>query len=224
MGTMQTKTAILIGATGLVGSHVLEELDKHPGIGAIKVFSRRPVENGSHKMKEYLIDFEQIEDYKEQITGDVLFSCLGTTLKKAGSKENQFKIDVTYQDKFASFAAQNKIPAYFLVSAPNANTKSFFFYSRIKGELEERIKAYPFDRIRIFRPSVLTGSRPEVRPGEEWGAWFMNKIGRHLPFLRKYKPIPGAVVAHAMIHEYFSPSDSRLESYDLQEIFELDAQ
>lgn len=218
---MKPKTAILIGATGLVGAQVLKELEKQPEIEKIKVFTRRSAESKSEKVEEFIIDFDQIDDYQDQIVGDVLFSCLGTTLKKAGNKEAQFKIDVTYQDNFARIASKNKVPGYFLISAPNANTKSRFFYSRIKGELEERVQEYKFNIVRIFRPSILTGPREEERKGEKWGAWFMNTIGEFIPFISKYKPIPGAVVARAMVNEYIHHSSIQYKSYDLKEIFEI---
>src|SRR5665811_2358885 len=126
---MKPKTAILIGATGLVGYHVLKELQHHPEIEKILVFGRRAVDGNRDKVEEHLINFDLINNSKDHIHGDVLFSCLGTTLKQAGSKEAQFQIDVTYQDEFAKIAAENKVPDYFLVSAPGADKNSSFFYS-----------------------------------------------------------------------------------------------
>lgn len=218
---MKNKTAILIGATGLVGSHVLKELQDRIEIGQVLIFGRRPAGANSGKVREYLIDFDRIEDYADLIRGDVLFSCLGTTLKAAGSKETQTKVDVTYQDKFAKIAADNKIPAYYLVSAPGADKKSMFFYSRIKGELEDRILKYDFDRIRFFRPSILTGSRDEERKGEKWTAWIMNNIGRYLPLVNQYKPISGATVAKAMVNEYLNNTPESFKIYELNEIYDL---
>ena len=142
---MKNKTAILIGATGLVGSHVLKELHDNIDIGQILIFGRRSVKTKHGKVKEYIIDFDQIENYKTLIRGDVLFSCLGTTLKAAGSKENQFKVDVTYQDEFAKIAADNRIPAYYLISAPGADKKSKFFYSltpKVEMEFEAAQNRY----------------------------------------------------------------------------------
>ncbi len=218
---MKNKTAILIGATGLVGSHVLKELQDKIDIGQILIFGRRSVKTKHGKVKEYIIDFDQIDNYKTLIRGDVLFSCLGTTLKAAGSKKTQFKVDVTYQDEFAKVAADNRIPAYYLVSAPGADKKSKFFYSRIKGELEERIQRYNFEKIRFFRPSILTGSREEERKGEKWAAWFMNNIGRYIPLISQYKPISGATVAKAMVNEYLNNTPGSFKIYELDKIHDL---
>lgn len=218
---MKNKTAILIGATGLVGSNVLKELQESSEIGQILVFGRRSINSSYGKVKEYIIDFDRIGDYGNLIRGDVLFSCLGTTLKAAGSKEAQFKVDVTYQDEFARMAATNNVPDYYLVSAPGADKKSKIFYSRIKGELEDRIQGYGFVTVRFFRPSILTGSREHERKGEKWAAWFMNTIGRYLPFISQYKPISGTEVAKAMVTEYLRNTPEAFKIYELDKIHKL---
>lgn len=218
---MKSKTAILIGATGLIGSHILQELQQQPDIELIRIFTRRTLGKNQFKVEEYIIDFDRITDYTNLIKGDVLFSCLGTTLKTAGSKDAQFKIDVTYQDEFARIGALNKVKAYYLVSEPNADKNSAFFYSRIKGELEHRVKKYDYKIKRIFRPSILTGYRDEERKGEKLAAWIMNNIGRYLPYLNQYKPISGATVARAMVLDYLQHSSDPFKTYELNEIFKI---
>jgi len=213
---MKQVTAIIIGATGLVGNALLKLLLEDPQFSEVKVFTRRSVEIEHPKLDEHLIDFDQIKSIREAIKGDVLFSCLGTTMRKAGSKDAQYKIDYTYQYEFAKYAKQNGVPAYVLVSSASADSKSMFFYTRMKGELEDAVKALSFDKIRILQPSVLAGDRQEERLGERIGGTVINTLAKFLPFLRKYRSITGTEVASAMIAYY---KDNRVET---QATFKLD--
>ena len=149
------KTAIIIGATGLVGSHLLKELLSDEIFEKVKVFGRRSVGYKHPKLQEFICDFEQLYKTKENITGDILFSSLGTTLKQAGSKDQQYKVDFTYQYEFASLAAQNGVQQYILVSSASANERSKMFYLRIKGELEQKVQALEFSSVQIIQPSGL---------------------------------------------------------------------
>ena len=149
---MEKRTALVIGATGLVGSSLVHLLLSNEYFGSIKVFSRRSTGVQHPKLAEYIISFEQPSEWKHLVTGDVVFSSLGTTLKKAGSKEEQFKIDHTYQFQFAKAAADNGVPVYVLVSAAMASEHSMIFYSRMKGLLERDIKRLPFRFIHILQP------------------------------------------------------------------------
>ena len=134
-----------------------------------------------------------------KLVGDELYSALGTTIKKAGSKEAQYKIDFTYQYEVAKAAAKNGVKKYLLVSSAGANYKSGNFYLRIKGSLDEKVQQLNFEKIRIFRPSILVGLRSEKRLGESIGIKIAGTITKIIPALKKYRPIKASQVAEAMI-------------------------
>jgi uncharacterized protein YbjT (DUF2867 family) len=142
--------AIVIGSTGLVGSELTNQLISSDQFQKIKVFTRRPLENKHPKIEEYVINFDLPKQWQKLVTGDVLFSSLGTTLKKAGSKGAQFKIDYNYQYYFARAAAENNVPSYVLVSAAYASPASKIFYSRMKGILEKTSKNFLFNTLLFY--------------------------------------------------------------------------
>lgn len=213
------KTAIVIGGTGLVGSHLISLLEQHPGFGVIKIIGRRkPVQAG---VKSIMIqtDFEDLSLLQQEVHGDVLFSCLGTTLKKAGSKEAQFKVDYTFQLRVAEVAAQNKVPKYVLVSSVGAHANSRLFYSKIKGQLEHAVNKLSFDHITIIRPSILVGKREDSRLGEQVGL-MLSQVLQVLPGLRKYRAIQGNTVAKAMLVAA-QKSDGGRQVYESDALFLL---
>ena len=212
-------TAIVIGATGLVGSELTRLLSINEQFDRIKVFTRRPLEVKPSKVEEYVIDFDYPEQWKSLVKGDVLFSALGTTLKQAGSKGAQFKVDYKYQYNFAKHASDNAVPNYILVSAAGASSSSRIFYSRIKGNLEKDIKKLPFQFITILKPGLLTGNRKEKRTGEQIGFVLLNLL-HHVPGLRSLKPIHAATVAQAMINSV-NYHLNQINEYKLLEVFEL---
>ncbi|MCF8380967.1 MAG: NAD-dependent epimerase/dehydratase family protein [Bacteroidales bacterium] len=215
------KTALLIGATGLVGSNLLKELLLDDTFSRVKIFSRRTTGISHDKLEEIIIDFDHIEKIKNEISGDVLFSCLGTTLKQAGSKKNQYKVDFKYQFEFAKYASENKVPDYLLVSSTSAHPRSLIFYSRMKGELEEAVKKLHFSKISILQPSVLSGERKEKRTGEKFGEITINFLGKIFPFLRKYRSIKGSIVANAMVIIYKKDRPEKTRTYKLDELFSV---
>jgi uncharacterized protein YbjT (DUF2867 family) len=191
-------TAIVIGATGLVGSKVLHHLLKDDRYKTIKVLHRRATGIEHPKLTEHIIDFDKPEEWKEKVSGDHLFSALGTTIKKAGSKNAQYKIDFTYQFEVAKAAAENGVSGYALVSSLGANAESGSFYPKIKGELDDAVQELSFDNTLILRPSFLDGDRDEFRLGERIGI-VAAKVVCKIPGLRKYHPIKAGNVAKAMI-------------------------
>ena len=185
------------------------------------MFTRRTLGINNKKLEEHLVDFERIEEWKEKIKGDILFSAMGTTLQKASSKAIQYKIDYTYQYETALAAANNGVNTYCLVSSAGANPKSFIFYSRIKGELDNAVKSLPFKNIFIFRPSILDGERQENRRGEEIGI-VLSRFFTKIPGLKKYRPIAGERLAKAMIHvSQIVQIRKEFEIFTLEEIFSL---
>ena len=202
--------ALVIGATGATGRDLVNQLLTDKDYDEVNVFVRRPLEVESPKLKTHIVDFEKPEKWKDLVNGDVAFSCLGTTLKDAGSKEAQRKVDYDYQYNFAKAAKENEVEDYILVSSYGANPKSKIFYSRMKGELEQSIKALHFNKLMIFQPGMLDRKDSE-RTGEVLGGKiikFANKFG----VLTQQKPLPTAVLAKAMINS------SKIKSYGYSKI------
>lgn len=197
---MQKRKAVLVGATGLVGSHCLKQLISDDNYESILVFARREIKTSHPKIKLHIIDFDDYKGYEKLVAGDDLFCALGTTRNKAGSKEAFKKVDVDYPLVFARFGLNNGIKQYQIVSAIGANPNSSIFYSKMKGFVEEELKKLSFEAVNIFRPSYIMGDREEDRPGEKLGITLSNTIGFALKGpLKKYKPIPAEKIAYAMV-------------------------
>jgi uncharacterized protein YbjT (DUF2867 family) len=214
---MMGKKVNVIGATGLVGRELVSLLLENPEVEKVTIFSRRNGGFQHAKLEQRVIDFDNMESWKPFLEDDVLFSAMGTTLKQAGSKENQYLVDYTYQWQFAQAAADKGIPSYVLVSSTGADPRSSIFYSRIKGELDEAVLKLPFKKIVILRPSILKGEREIKRSMESWSGWIMEGITRIM--FRKYRPIPGRTVAKAMMNAAFGNTSRNI--YTLDEIFSL---
>ena len=191
------KVANIIGSTGLVGHQLLIQLLDHPEFEKVRIFVRRASGISHPKLEEQIIDFDFPESWKHLVKGDVLFSTLGTTIKTAKTKENQYRVDFTYQYEFAKVASENGVSAYLLVSSLGANPKSSVFYSRMKGELEDAVAKLPFRKLVIIRPSILDGDRQEKRAGEKVGLILSRFVTRFI--LKVYKPTPVDLLASKMI-------------------------
>ena len=211
------KTAIVIGATGLVGRALVDQLADAVHIGKVVTLTRRPAEHFSSKVFNHVVDFDYLEKYSELFDGDILFSCLGTTRKQAGSIAAQRVVDLDYQYKAAKIASERGVDHYLLVSSSGANEHSKSPYLKMKGELEEKVKVLPFKRISLFQPSLLIGQRPEFRMAEKIGSWLMLILCT-LPWLRRFRPITGGQVATKMILES-RQSDSSMVVFRLDELF-----
>ena len=211
------KTAVVIGATGLVGKELVKQLILSDAFERVVTMTRRALELESDKHQNHLIDFEKLDRYSGLFKGDALFSCLGTTRKQAGSVAEQRRIDYDYQLQVAKIAARNDIPHYLLISSSGANAKSSAAYMKMKGELEDDVKELPFKRISIFQPSLLLGSRDKPRLGEGIAAYIMPVLCR-MPFLRKYRPITGQQVARRMLEVSLSEGNSK-EYFILEDVF-----
>ncbi len=195
-------TAIVVGATGLVGNELVRQLLKDSRIEKVVVLTRRSTGLQHNKLQEHIIDFNAPDSWKKLVAGDILYSALGTTLRAAGSKDAQYLIDHTYQLNMAKAAAANGVNKYVLVSAAGSSPKSSIFYSRMKGELEQDVKKLPFETIHILRPGMLKGKRNNTRTGEIVGGALMDAIS-YIPGLGSLKPIAGQEVARAMINASF---------------------
>lgn len=202
--------ALVIGATGATGKDLVSQLLTDKGYDEVNVFVRRPLAVENPKLKTHIVNFDKPEEWKDLVKGDVAFSCLGTTLKAAGSKEAQRKVDYDYQYNFAKAAKENEVEDYILVSSYGANPKSKIFYSRMKGELEQSIKDLHFNKLTILQPGMLARKDSE-RTGEVLGGKiikFANKFG----VLTQQKPLPTEVLAKAMINS------SKIKSYGYSKI------
>lgn len=213
------ETAVIAGATGLVGSHLLDQLLGDDRFGKVLILVRRPTGIVHHKLTEHLIDFSEPHTWKDLVCGDILFLCMGTTRAKAGGKRQQYEVDYTFQYRVASAAAANGLKTLVLVSAAGARLRSPFFYMRMKAELERDIRALPVQHTVIIRPGMLTGKRNENRPAENLGAGMLKLLNR-LRIARKYRPIHAATVARAMVNGSFF-KESGITMAESSEVFDL---
>jgi len=191
------KHAIIVGATGATGKDLLELLLKDNSFNKIDVFVRRHLDIKNEKLTVHVIDFDKSEQWKHLVKGNVLFSCLGTTLKAAGSKAEQWKIDYDYQYQFAKAARENQVKNYVLVSSQGASAKSRVFYTKMKGQLEDAVIKLQFPLLSIFNPPILIRHNSD-RLGEKIGVNIIkvfNKIG----LLLSLKPLSTRMLAQAMI-------------------------
>lgn len=155
--------ALIIGATGATGRALLEQLLDDASVERVTVFIRNKWVLYHKKLTAHVVDFNQLDSWKHLIVGDVLFSCLGTTRKAAGSKAGQWLVDYTYQAECARIASENQVSAYVLVSSVNASEASSFFYSRMKGQLETYIQTLSFAKVLVFRPPILIRKNSDRR-------------------------------------------------------------
>lgn len=213
-----SKTAIVIGATGLVGRHLVEELIMATHISKVITFTRRPAPHSNEKVINHVVDFDHLAQHAPLFKADILFSCLGTTKKAVGSIAAQRKVDFYYQLKAAELAVKHGVQHYLLVSSSGANANSGNAYLQMKGELENTVKELPFKRISIIQPSLLVGERNnEFRIGEKLGSVLLPILCM-LPGLRKYRPITGKQVAAKMCALSAKPS-AGVEYFKLDELF-----
>ena len=215
---MKKLDALIIGATGATGQQLISQLVEDADFNSISAFVRKNPNIRHKKLTVHKIDFSRIENSKELIKGDVLFSCLGTTLKDAGSKDKQFLVDYTYQYEFAKVASENDVSIYSLVSSTGANENSLFFYPKIKGKLEEAVKKLPFNTIHIFQPPTLIRQKELIRIGEKIGIKIFKGLN-YFRILKSQKPLSVSLLAKKMIREVKENEKIKLKTYKPQEIF-----
>jgi len=189
-------TALVLGATGLVGSELLRQLAADERCARVIALGRRATGFDHEKVEDRVIDFDAPDAWRDAIQGDVLYSALGTTIKKAGSQAAQHKVDYTYQLRVAEAAARAGVDTYVLVSATGASPQSLIFYSRMKGELERDVSALGFRRVCILRPGLLRGARSERRPAEQVAAATLGLLPAWSS-LARVRPIDASDVARA---------------------------
>ena len=191
---LKMKTALIAGASGLTGSYLLKLLLESKTYSTVKVLVRKQLDIEHPLLQQIVYDYENPNS--AEINADHVYCCLGTTMKKAGSKEAFKKVDYEYPLQIARAAQQNGAEKFALVSAMGANSKSMFFYNKVKGQLEEALKEVPYKATHIFHPSILLGPRHESRFGEELGKKLMKAFKFFIPV--NMKPIHASQVAACM--------------------------
>jgi uncharacterized protein YbjT (DUF2867 family) len=191
------KTAIVLGATGLIGKQLTGILLASPHYSEVKCLVRRKLNWKHPKLTEISFDFDKPDT--SQIIGDDLFCCIGTTANNAGSKEAQKKVDYSYPLEIGKIAAQNGIKQFILVSSLGAEAESSNFYLSLKGSLERDLVALSFPTVITARPSILFGARDEFRVGEQIGIGFAKVFGIFMiGGMKKYRGIQSLQVAKAL--------------------------
>lgn len=208
--------ALLVGATGLVGGECLRALGRDDAYDPVVVLTRRPLPVGAlpAKVVQHVVAFDHLGAQADRVRGDHVFCALGTTMKKAGSKEAFRRVDFEYPYEVARIALRNGARHFSLVSSLGANPDSRVFYSRVKGELEEALRGLGYTSLSILRPSVIGGSRQERRPAEALGRLLLSLAPRQL------RTVAAADIARAMVAlaRAEQPGVRVVESAEIREI------
>jgi uncharacterized protein YbjT (DUF2867 family) len=196
------KKAIIAGASGLIGSLLLDIILQRSEYDEVLILVRKELPLRHIKLKQHVVDFDRLTKYSALLTGDVIFSCLGSTQKKTPDLTVYRKIDHDYPLHLAEIALKNKIGQFHLVSSLGANPAASNFYLKMKGETEADIKKVGLHSLHIYQPAFLTGDRKEKRRGERFLVGLMKIIDPLLiGSLKKYRSIPAKTVANAMYNE-----------------------
>ncbi|MDB5033786.1 MAG: oxidoreductase [Chlorobi bacterium] len=197
---MSQRTALIVGATGLVGRNCLEILLATGRYSGVTALARRELPVKHPRLIVHVIDFDRLEESRALLKADDIFCCLGTTIKAAGSREAFRKVDYSYPLDVARISREEGAGQFLLVSSSGASATSSIFYSRVKGELEEAIRALRYPSAGIFRPSLILGDRGEFRLGEKIATAIMKVVGPLLVgSLRKYRGIQARDIARSMV-------------------------
>ncbi|MBD2766579.1 NAD-dependent epimerase/dehydratase family protein [Hymenobacter sp. BT664] len=194
------KTALLAGASGLIGSHLLPQLLASERYAKVIVVGRRPVPLLHPKLTQVVTELDRLEDVRLRLIADDVFCCLGTTMRQAGSREAFYRVDFLYVVALAALTASNFAAQFLVVSSLGADAESRVYYSRVKGEMEAAVRSLPFRAIHIFRPSLLLGQRAQLRLGERVAAVALRVLRPLMRGpLRQYRAVDAATVAAAML-------------------------
>ena len=214
------KTALLFGASGLVGGHLLNELIKENYYSKIKIFVRSEPKISDPKIEIIRTDFNNLQNHKEDIKGDDCFLCIGTTKQNSPDKNEYRKVELEMPKEIAQIAKSNSINSFVFISSGYADPKSSGDYLKFKGQVEEELKSLNFTRLGIMRPSFLMGKRKEKGIGEKIGILVFKLLSPLLlgP-LKKMKPINSEIVAKAMVA--FAQSDTQKNTFESNEILKI---
>ena len=214
------KIALLFGASGLIGSHLLNQLISNNNYFKIKLFVRSSIDITDPKIEIIQTDFNNLENHREDIKGDDCFFCIGTTKKNSPDKNEYKRVELEVPKQIAQIAKSNFVNSFVFVSSGYADPKSSGDYLKFKGEVEEELKKLNFPKLGVMRPSFLLGDRKEKRVGEKIGIFIFKLISPLLlgP-LKKMKPIHSEIVARSMIK--VANEDLQKNTFESNEIMEL---
>lgn len=207
---MAPRKALVAGATGLIGGHLLDLLLAEPVYGEVIALVRRPLDVESERFSARIVDFDHLDEISDLPAVDDVFCCLGSTMKKAGSKPAFRRVDHDYVVATARLGLAAGARRFLLVSAVGADASSMNFYSRVKGEAEDSVAGLGYQSCHIFQPSILMGERDESRPGERLGITAAGMLNRLMVGpLRRYRGIRPETVAAAMVAAASSDAQGR---------------
>jgi uncharacterized protein YbjT (DUF2867 family) len=214
------KTAIVLGATGLTGGYLVNELLSDGRYEKVKLISRRSLNIKHDKLEEYIVDLLDENSWTEFVQGDDLFCCIGTTRKKTPDKNHYYQIDFGIPENAAVACKLNGVKSFAVVSAIGANSESSIFYNKLKGEMEEAVKSLGPSNVYIMRPSIIDGLRKESRLLEKIGLGIFKVLGiLFIGGLKKYRLIHAHNIAKALIEVVNSETEKdTFESDEIQEI------
>ncbi len=214
------KTALVFGSTGLVGSHLLDQLIKNENYNKIKLFVRSEIIINDLKVEIVKTDFNNIEKHKEEMTGDHCYFCIGTTKQNSPNKHEYRRVELDLPKQIAQITKSNSVNSFVFISSGYADPNSSGDYLKFKGLVEEELKRLSFNKLGIMRPSFLIGDRKEKRLGEKLGIFVFKLLSPlFLGPLKKMKPIQSEKVAKAMIT--ISNGDFRQQVFESNEIVEI---
>ncbi len=212
-----TKVAIVVGGTGVVGRELVAQLCNNDHYSKVISLGRRELAYQHDKLEQQIVNFDDKDSWQQLIIADDLFCALGTTLKQAGSKAAQEKIDLDLPVQIAIAAKSNGVKGFGLVSSSAADASSNSYYFSLKGKLEQELQSLNFEQLTIVQPSVLVGQRTDFRLGETIAIKLLNAL-QFLPVFKQYKPITGVQVAKALIHFHLGNQD-RVLVKKLEQLF-----
>lgn len=216
------KKAIILGATGLTGSHLLELLLNDSDYDNVKVFTRKKLSVSHPKLEEHVVDLLKLSDYATEFTADVVFCCIGTTKAKTPDKALYRAIDYGIPVEAAKLAKQNGINHYIVISALGAKADSKVLYSKLKGEMERDVLSQQIEQTHLLQPSLIVGNRKESRTGEDFSKLFMKVFGFLIP--ARYKMIEAKTIAQAMVQIARKPTEKQVIPSDKIRLIALEYQ
>ncbi|MET3699113.1 uncharacterized protein YbjT [Bacillus oleivorans] len=219
---MTKRTALVVGATGLIGKELVMLLIENPQYERVEIWVRRSSGFKHPKLTERMINFDSLQDIQIETPFHDVFCCLGTTIKKAKTKDQFKKVDLEYPLELARFAKNNHAEHLLVISAIGANAGSSIFYNHVKGQLERELQALTLPQLSIFRPSILLGKREEFRFGERLGIMAVSLM-RFLLLgkLKRYRGIKASDVAKAMVIASLKQPKQPVTIYESEEIAKL---